>query len=62
MAAKNIPRYCLITLAALLLVGLVQVEARGKKIGIYDQKVAGNWVDASATFYGDMTGGETMRK
>lgn len=22
----------------------------------------GNWYDAHATFYGDMTGGETMRK
>lgn len=57
--AANTPRYCLITLAAIL-VGLV-VEARGKRIS-FSENVVGTWVDASATFYGDMSGAETMRK
>lgn len=35
--------------------------AMSRRISLVD-KIDDNWYDAHATFYGDMSGGETMRK
>ena len=37
------------------------VIARSRKISI-GKKITSNWIDAHATFYGDMSGRGTMRK
>ena len=37
------------------------VIAMSRRISI-GEKINSNWIDAHATFYGDMTGRETMRK
>lgn len=44
---------------AMFMALLGMVTSRGVHFG---SKINGQWNDAHATFYGDMSGGETMRK